>query len=74
MDTSFTGYSISISYILINISDVLSDLSDVVDGYSLLQNYPNPFNPTTNISFSFPTKSFVSLTVYDIIGREVLTH
>jgi hypothetical protein len=41
--------------------------------YRLLQNYPNPFNPSTTISFNLPTKSFVTLKIYDIIGREVAT-
>lgn len=41
------------------------------DGYNLGQNYPNPFNPSTNIKFSIPQSSFVSLKVYDIAGREV---
>jgi lysophospholipase L1-like esterase len=40
-------------------------------GYFLGQNYPNPFNPATNISFNLPTRSFVSLTVLDLLGREV---
>jgi lysophospholipase L1-like esterase len=44
-----------------------------IDGYALGQNYPNPFNPATTISFSFPTRSFVSLTVFDALGREVST-
>jgi len=37
---------------------------------SLSQNFPNPFNPSTNISFSIPQKSFVSLKIFDLIGRE----
>lgn len=41
--------------------------------YSLDQNYPNPFNPSTTISFSLSSQSYVSLKIYDIIGREVTT-
>lgn len=43
------------------------------DRLVLNQNKPNPFNPTTSISFTLPTKSQVSLKVYDIAGREVRT-
>ena len=41
--------------------------------YSLNQNYPNPFNPTTNISFSLQEGGYVTLKIFDIIGREVQT-
>jgi hypothetical protein len=39
----------------------------------LAQNYPNPFNPSTNIVFGIPTPSKVTLTVYDITGKRVVT-
>ena len=45
----------------------------VVYTYKLEQNYPNPFNPTTNIAFSIKEAGFVSLKVYDLLGREVAT-
>jgi hypothetical protein len=68
-----TGYRIIISWILANTTDVPTDGSTIVKGYSLSQNYPNPFNPSTTISFSVPSKSFVSLKVFDIMGREAAT-
>ncbi len=39
--------------------------------FQLLQNYPNPFNPATKIQYNIAEKSFVTLKVYDILGREV---
>ncbi len=41
--------------------------------FKLLQNYPNPFNPTTTIVFNVQGSGFVSLKVYDVLGREVAT-
>lgn len=41
--------------------------------FNLSQNYPNPFNPTTNIKFAIPQSEFVSMKVYDVLGREVTT-
>jgi acetyl esterase/lipase len=39
--------------------------------FSVTQDYPNPFNSTTIISFTLPVKSFVTLVIFDSLGREV---
>ena len=41
--------------------------------FALEQNYPNPFNPSTTLRFRVPAQSMVTLTAYDILGREVST-
>ena len=53
--------------------------TEIPDKYYLSQNYPNPFNPTTNLEFGIPASRgeselrFVSLKVFDILGKEVAT-
>ncbi len=39
--------------------------------FAISQNYPNPFNPTTQFDYAVSSRSFVSITVYDLLGREV---
>jgi len=45
--------------------------SEVPSAFKVYQNYPNPFNPETKIKFDVPEKSFVSLKVYDVSGKEI---
>jgi len=50
-----------------------SHASIIPEEIRLEQNFPNPFNPSTTISFSLPSRSVVSLKVFDLLGREVAT-
>ena len=44
---------------------------NIPKGFKLKQNYPNPFNPSTHISYQLPVRAFVTLKVFDVLGREV---
>jgi hypothetical protein len=45
----------------------------IPEKFFLSQNYPNPFNPVTKIKYGLPENSYVKLTVYDLLGREIKT-
>jgi hypothetical protein len=53
-------------------NDQTIDLS-IPDNYSINQNYPNPFNPTTTIQYNLPEDNFVTIVVYDMLGRKIRT-
>jgi mannose/cellobiose epimerase-like protein (N-acyl-D-glucosamine 2-epimerase family) len=67
---SGTGGEFKVTYELTNPVYVRNEKTAEPD-FQLYQNYPNPFNPVTTISFSIPYRSRVSLSVYDILGKEV---
>ncbi|RPI17743.1 MAG: T9SS C-terminal target domain-containing protein [Ignavibacteriae bacterium] len=66
--SSTTPLNIHPVFIPVSISQ---ENSGIPVGYNLMQNFPNPFNPNTKIKFDIPKSSFVNLTVYDMLGKEV---
>ena len=69
-----TGYSCADVWLIKTTPDIsgIEPYSDLAStNFSLTQNFPNPFNPITTIKYQIPELSFVTLIVYDILGREV---
>ena len=54
------------------ISGINNHVTNKPELFILEQNYPNPFNSSTRINFSISKPSFISLTIYDITGKEIL--
>ncbi|MFH1194659.1 MAG: T9SS type A sorting domain-containing protein [bacterium] len=55
------------------LTDIQENDEDIPFEYELLQNYPNPFNPSTVISWQLAVGSKVTLKIYDVLGREIVT-
>lgn len=67
------GVGMTVLYSTASITLKQEESQQGIFSYRLYQNYPNPFNPLTNISISIPTHSFVTVKIYDLLGREVAT-
>jgi hypothetical protein len=60
----------NVNGIVVNVTPTVGS-SFAPDTYALNQNYPNPFNPNTTIAYDIREAGHVTLTVFDILGREV---
>jgi len=56
-----------------NISDVKKKNKPLISTFVLYQNYPNPFNPVTTIDYLLPKYAFVTIKIYDSLGRKIET-
>ena len=57
---------------LSDVTGILANGENIPKEFRLMQNYPNPFNPTTTIQYSTDKRQFVKITIYDVLGREIV--
>lgn len=70
---SFDGTYFKTGYATAPVDYIRQHVGNLPEVYKLQQNYPNPFNPLTHITYSLPHSGIVTLTVYDLLGKEIST-
>lgn len=74
LGTNHSSLFLNASLWVAKLSGLTSIASNTIPvNFKLEQNYPNPFNPSTKINFSIPKSEFVTLKIYNLIGKEVKT-
>lgn len=61
------------SLVSVGVLGVEESSTNLPNNFTLYPNYPNPFNPSTTITYAVPQRAFVSLVVYNVLGKEVRT-
>jgi endo-1,4-beta-xylanase len=72
-NTLATGEYSSVAYFVTGNILAVAEAGTVPNTYALSQNYPNPFNPSTQIEYSMPKSGYVSLKIFNVLGKEVAT-
>lgn len=67
------GPSGSISYEGGSLLVSVNENSTIPNSFYVYQNFPNPFNPVTNIKFDLPYESYVTVKIFDLLGKEIST-
>ncbi|MCX7878490.1 MAG: T9SS type A sorting domain-containing protein, partial [Ignavibacteria bacterium] len=70
---SYNIDTINFYLVHVNLIGITPISSAIPSFFRLEQNYPNPFNPSTKFKVDIPNESFVNITIYDMLGREVET-
>jgi photosystem II stability/assembly factor-like uncharacterized protein len=71
-----TGYAVGDSGVVLKLNPAAVNVENNMlppDKFILHQNYPNPFNPNTSIRYTTGSKEFVSLKIYNLLGKEIAT-
>jgi hypothetical protein len=55
------------------LTEVEASSSGLPEEYTLYQNYPNPFNPSTKIDYQVPSRGYIEIIVYNLLGKKVAT-
>lgn len=67
------GHTTSLDIVMSIETDTDEEDAPIPGDFALFQNYPNPFNATTSIKYTLPVASYVTIDIYDLLGRRVET-
>ncbi len=67
------GYDVVVAKVGGKATSVSPGVEDLPGAFSLRQNYPNPFNPATTITYQLANRTHVTLKIFDLLGREIIT-